>query len=139
MVLCSRHNRTITCISIYAKTNSIICVASGHEKRNVRKIALLIIDVQKSLDDPSLGKRNNPGAESNMVLLLSRWRQREWPIIHIRHCSVEPGSVLRPELPGNAFKEIVQSLPEESWMGNSAGFVLPKRCCNECLLAGSPE
>jgi nicotinamidase-related amidase len=79
----------------------------------MRKTALLVIDVQKGLDDPSLGKRNNPDAESNIALLLSEWRKHERPIIHIRHCSVEPNSPLRPELPGNAFKEEAQPLPEE--------------------------
>ena len=75
--------------------------------------ALLIIDVQKGLDDPSYGKRSNPNAESNIALLLSEWRKNERPIIHIRHCSVEPNSPLRPELPGNAFKEEAQPLPGE--------------------------
>jgi nicotinamidase-related amidase len=75
--------------------------------------ALLVIDVQKGLDDPSYGKRSNPDAESNIALLLSEWRKHERPIIHIRHCSVEPNSPLRPELPGNAFKEEAQPLPGE--------------------------
>jgi len=75
--------------------------------------ALLIIDVQKGLDDPSLGKRNNPDAESNMALLLAQWRKQQRPIIHIRHCSVNPHSPLRPELPGNAIKDEVAPLPGE--------------------------
>lgn len=74
----------------------------------MRKPALLVIDVQKGLDDPFLGRRNNPDAESNIALLLAGWRKRELPVIHIRHCSVEPDSPLRPELPGNAFKEQAQ-------------------------------
>jgi nicotinamidase-related amidase len=85
----------------------------------MRKTALLIIDVQKGLDDPSLGKRNNPEAESNIALLLSAWRKHELPIIHIRHCSVEPNSSLRPELPGNAFKEEAQPLPGEKQFSKS--------------------
>jgi nicotinamidase-related amidase len=79
----------------------------------MRKTALLVIDVQKGLDDPSYGKRSNPEAESNIALLLSEWRKHERPIIHIQHCSVEPNSPLRPELPGNAFKEEAQPLPGE--------------------------
>ena len=71
--------------------------------------ALLIIDVQKGLDDPSWGNRNNPQVESNIVLLLSAWRRKQLPIIHIQHCSVEPDSPLRPNQPGNEFKE--ESMP----------------------------
>lgn len=77
------------------------------------KTALLVIDVQKGLDEPSLGKRNNPDAESNIALLLAQWRKHDRPIIHVRHCSVEPNSPLRPELPGNAFKEEAQPWPGE--------------------------
>lgn len=77
------------------------------------KPALLIIDVQKGLAEPSLGLRNNPGAEDNMSALLKAWRERELPTIHIRHCSVEPNSPLRPELPGNAYKDVVRPLAGE--------------------------
>jgi len=75
--------------------------------------ALLIIDVQKGLADAALGQRNNPDAEANMARLLAVWRKRQWPIVHIRHCSVEPDSTLRPELPGNAYKDEVLPLPGE--------------------------
>lgn len=75
--------------------------------------ALLIIDVQKGLAEPSLGLRNNPQAEDNMSDLLGAWREHELPIIHIRHCSVEPNSPLRPELPGNGYKDEVRPLPGE--------------------------
>jgi nicotinamidase-related amidase len=85
----------------------------------MRKKALLVIDVQKGLDDPSLGKRNNPDAEANIALLLSEWRKHELPVIHIRHCSVEPNSPLRPELPGNEFKEEAQPLPGEKQFSKS--------------------
>ncbi|MCF6264692.1 MAG: cysteine hydrolase [Xanthomonadales bacterium] len=79
----------------------------------MRKPALLIIDVQKGLDDPSLGKRNNEYAETNIALLLSEWRNQELAIIHIQHCSIEPNSLLRPELPGNAFKDEAKPLHGE--------------------------
>ena len=66
--------------------------------------ALILIDIQEGLDDPRLGARNNPAAEQNMARLLTEWRRRGWPIFHIQHMSTEPGSPLRPELPGNAIK-----------------------------------
>lgn len=76
--------------------------------------ALLVIDVQKGLDEPSLGRRNNPQAEANMALLLARWRDRGRPVFHVRHNSVEPNSPLRPELPGNEIKDEVKPLPGEA-------------------------
>ena len=75
--------------------------------------ALIVIDVQKGLAEPSLGERNNPGAEANMARLLAAWRQRHWPVIHVRHCSLEADSPLRPELPGNAYKDEVAPLAGE--------------------------
>lgn len=82
--------------------------------------ALLVIDVQQGLDEPSLGKRNNPGAEARIALLLSEWRKWGWPVIHVRHCSVEPNSPLRPELAGNAFKAEAKPLPGEKQFRKSA-------------------
>jgi len=81
--------------------------------RDAGNPALLIIDVQKGLAEASLGSRNNPNAEANMSALLGAWREQGRPVIHIRHCSVEPDSPLRPELPGNAYKDEVQPLPGE--------------------------
>jgi nicotinamidase-related amidase len=72
------------------------------------KAALLIIDVQKAIDHPSWGHRNNPKAENNISRLLSEWRQNESPIIHIRHSSREPESTYRPNQEGFEFKPEVQ-------------------------------
>lgn len=76
--------------------------------------ALIIIDVQQGLDAPAYGKRNNPQAERNIALLLAHWRQLQWPLVHIRHCSTSPNSPLRPELPGNAYKPEAEPLTGET-------------------------
>ncbi|MCP4766809.1 MAG: cysteine hydrolase [Gammaproteobacteria bacterium] len=81
--------------------------------------ALLLIDVQQGLAEAALGERNNPQTESNMAALLTAWRQRQWPRIHIRHCSTEADSWLRPELPGNAYKDEVKPLPGETEFSKS--------------------
>ena len=81
--------------------------------------ALLLIDVQKGLDDASLGERNNPQAETNMAALLAAWRHRGWPLVHVRHCSTEPASKLRPELPGNDFKDEVRPQAGETVVDKS--------------------
>jgi len=79
--------------------------------------ALLIIDLQKAIDDPrwaSEGPRNNPAAETNIARLLRQWRKAGRPIIHIRHDSREPNSTYRPGQPGNDFKPEAMPLPGET-------------------------
>lgn len=66
--------------------------------------ALLVIDVQKGLDDPRYGKRNNPDAEKHIAELLAAWRAGNRPVIHVQHMSTNPGSPLRSGLPGNEIK-----------------------------------
>jgi nicotinamidase-related amidase len=75
--------------------------------------ALVVIDVQRAIDDPSWGRRNNPDAEANMALLLAAWRTRGWPIVHVRHDSVVPGSTYAPGQPGHDFKPEVAPRPGE--------------------------
>lgn len=66
--------------------------------------ALLLIDIQQGMDDPSWGARNNPHAERRVVALLAAWRRARWPVIHVQHMSGVSGSPLAPGAPGNAFK-----------------------------------
>ena len=80
----------------------------------MKEPALLLIDIQKGLDDPSHGQRSTPEAEANVARLLARWRDKGLPVVHVRHCSVRPDSLLRPELPGNAFKPEAEPLPGET-------------------------
>ena len=79
----------------------------------MKQTALLIIDVQQGMDDPSWGRRNNPQAEANMARLLAAWRARDLPVIHVRHNSTRPDSPLRPERAGNAYKDEVRPFPGE--------------------------
>ena len=69
--------------------------------------ALLIIDLQKAIDAPYWGPRNNPDCERKVAALLERWRATRRPIYHIKHDSTEPQSAYRPGQPGNDFKDEV--------------------------------
>ena len=92
-----------------------------------RNAALIVIDVQRAIDDPSWGERNNPQAERNIARLLAFWRERGMPIYHVRHDSVEPRSTYRPGQPGHAFKAEAAPLPGEP--------VIAKNTC--CAFVGT--
>lgn len=65
---------------------------------------LLPIDMQQGFDGPPWPRRWNADLDRNGLALLAAWRRKGWPIIHVRHDSVEPDSSLRPDRPGNAFR-----------------------------------
>lgn len=67
-----------------------------------RNAVLLCIDVQKGFDQ--IPGRNNPGFEATLARLQDGWRAAGRPVWHVRHDSVEPKSVLRPNQPGHGFK-----------------------------------
>ncbi|MEP7452955.1 cysteine hydrolase family protein [Phyllobacterium sp. SB3] len=69
--------------------------------------ALIIIDVQNAIDDPKWGRRGQPEAEARIAELLSAWRERRLPVVHIRHDSTDPVSPYRPGTDGNDFKQEV--------------------------------
>lgn len=67
--------------------------------------ALIVIDLQRAFNDAEhWGRRNNPSCEANVAALAAEWQRRSWPLVLVRHDSVEADSPLRPESPGNAFK-----------------------------------
>jgi len=69
--------------------------------------ALLIIDVQKGLDDPQYGNRCNPHAESVMQKVLQHWRDKARPVIYVQHLSSKPNSPIGLGAPGCDFKDEV--------------------------------
>jgi nicotinamidase-related amidase len=75
--------------------------------------ALVVVDVQRAFDDEKYwGRRNNPRCEENVAKLIDAFRGAGRPVVFVRHDSVEPGSPLRPGLPGNAFKDMVHGAPD---------------------------
>ena len=97
--------------------------------------ALILIDIQKAFDEPGYfgSERNNPDAENHCRRLLVHWRRREWPLFHIQHCSVTPGSPLRPGEPGNDFKEAVQPWDGELIIKKSVNSAFIGTDLRDCL------
>jgi nicotinamidase-related amidase len=62
--------------------------------------ALIVIDMQVGMTWPTSGVRNNPGAEAAIATLLTSWRERRAPTVHVRHVSRTPGSPFWPGQPG---------------------------------------
>ncbi len=77
------------------------------------KTALIIIDMQIGMSLPAAGVRNNPDAERNIATLLSTWRQKEQPIVHIRHISRSLNSSFYPNQPFADFQPQIAPLPHE--------------------------
>jgi nicotinamidase-related amidase len=71
---------------------------------NLSDCVLLPVDMQVAFDDPSWPTRWNEKVDQNGLSLLEAWRRSNRPIIHVRHDSVQPGSTLQPDHPGNAFR-----------------------------------
>jgi len=81
-------------------------------EHDLSSTALVVIDVQAGFDAPVWGPRNNPGFEDNLARLIAAWRFATRPVVFVRHDSVTPGSPLRPDQEGNAFKPVVDGEPD---------------------------
>jgi nicotinamidase-related amidase len=79
------------------------------------KTALLLVDIQKGLDDWAYygGNRNNTDAEENASKILNRFRKLGWPIFHVQHSSTNTNSPLHPSKPGFQLKDEVKPMPDE--------------------------
>ena len=75
--------------------------------------ALIVIDVQKGFTEHDVrGERNNPDCEDNIVKLIAAWRENNLPLVYVKHNSKSETSVLRPNQPGNDFKDIITGAPD---------------------------
>ncbi len=80
-----------------------------------KNTALLLIDVQKGfLDGSYWGPRNNPQMEERISDLLTAFRTHDFPVLHIRHHSLEEKSPLRPNQDGAEFMDIAIPMSHEA-------------------------
>lgn len=64
---------------------------------------LVVINAQKALHDPARGRRSNTRAEENISRILTSWRKRRQPIVHVKHVSENPASFFYRESEGVEF------------------------------------
>lgn len=111
----------------------------------MQKTALLIIDVQKAIDHPSWGRRNNVDAEKNIQRLLEHWRKHKREVIHIQHLSSEAESSYRPNQEGCDFKEevhplegekVIQKRVQNAFINTDLEAYLRAKGLNELLITG---
>lgn len=76
-------------------------------------IALIIIDMQRGMLPKNTGPRNNAGAEDNIALLLAAWRERDLPVVHVRHMARRPGGSFWPGSENCEFQPRFEPLPGE--------------------------
>lgn len=81
----------------------------------MRKIALLLIDIQKGFDDIDYwgGERNNSNAEKNCGILLNKFRELGQKIFHVQHSSRNIISPLNSKNRGFTIKDIVAPIDDE--------------------------
>ena len=79
------------------------------------KTALLVIDVQMALahEDASGTERSCPEAESNIAMLLEKFRASGDTVIHIHHHGTDPDDPFHPDAPGAAVQPVAAPLDDE--------------------------
>ena len=107
--------------------------------------ALILIDVQKGFDDPSLGNRNNPEAEKNIALLLNHWRTQKLPLIHVQHLSTastspfksgQDGCDFKPEAAPLAGEKIITKSVNSAFIGTDLEKYLKTHAYTRLLFVG---
>ncbi len=74
--------------------------------------ALIVVDVQQGFGDPRWGAPNNPACEENIRALVGAWRARGWPLVFVRHDSLEADSPLAAGSAGNALSPLLEGEPD---------------------------
>ncbi len=85
------------------------------KSKHNRMTALVLIDIQLGLQEMAFygTERNNPMAEENCRKILLAFREKQWPVFHVKHDSTNPASPLHPTKKGNTIHPLVQPINGE--------------------------
>ncbi len=88
------------------------------ESLGVDDTALVVVDVQKAFEewDAAGQRRNNPDAVERIANLLTDFRGKGAPVIHVRHASLNPDSAFGAERPGHQVIDAAREVPGETVM-----------------------
>jgi len=80
-----------------------------------KKPVLICIDIQMGFqfEEHWGGNRNNKNAEEVCGKLINKWRQEGLEIVHVRHASLEPNSLLREDAAGFEFHPLAMPQGDE--------------------------
>lgn len=74
---------------------------------------LVVVDAQRAFENADYwGLRDNPECERNIRRLLDLWREKEWPVVFVKHDSDNPASVFATGTPGNEFMDVITGDPD---------------------------
>lgn len=76
-------------------------------------IPLVVLDVQEAIDQPVWADKNNPDYVTAIQRLLSAWRRRGWPVLHVKHDEATPTSTYHTHGPYNRIKQDVAPIGGE--------------------------
>lgn len=76
--------------------------------------ALIVIDVQYAFENSIWGERNNPQAEQVIYDLITEFRSRKLPVIHVHHQNPVKDSLFQPGTRAVEPKPKAQPLPGET-------------------------
>lgn len=93
-------------------------IVSIKEKRNMNtqigQTPLVILDVQDAIDQPVWNGKNNPNYVTVIRRLLALWRQKNWPVLHIKHDERTTTSSYHTHGPWNGIKAEVAPIAGET-------------------------
>ena len=101
-----------------------------------KNTALLLVDIQKAFLDKDYpgGKRNNHDAEIICGKILKKWRELGLKVIHVRHSSTNPDSMLHISKPGFEFNDHVRPINNELVLTKNVNSAFIGTGLNEILI-----